>query len=76
MVLLPTVANEGSNAPVAGLVIPVPDHVPPGLTEDKITGEPFSQYGPFGLIVETAAGSTTKVVDAVLEQLFRVIVTV
>ncbi len=47
----PTPATAGSKAPVAPLVIPVPDQVPPGSAAVKITDGAFTQNGPAGVIV-------------------------
>ena len=48
---LPTPAVAGLNVPVAPFVIPVPVHVPPGLTAVKLTLAAFEQYGPTWVIV-------------------------
>ena len=51
---VPTPATAGSNAPVDGFVIPVPDQVPPGSAAVKITDAAFAQNGPAAVIVALA----------------------
>jgi hypothetical protein len=36
----------------------VPDHVPPGVTDDKLAGAAFAQNGLAGIIVASAAAFT------------------
>ena len=45
---------EGSNNPVLESIIPVPDHIPPGLTACKLIGASYSQNGPSVSIVASA----------------------
>ena len=48
---LPTPAVVGLNVPVVPFVIPIPVHVPPGLTAVKLTLDAFEQNGPAWVIV-------------------------
>ena len=52
MVWVPTPAVVGLNIPNDASVIPFPDHVPPGVAAVNVTGLPFEQKGPAGLMVE------------------------
>ena len=54
MVCDPTPAIAGSNAPVAGFVIPGPDHVPPGFAAVKTVAAALAQNGPAAVIVAFA----------------------
>ena len=51
---MPTPATAGSNTPLVGSVIPVPDHVPPGVAALKFMGEPLKHSELTGLIVASA----------------------
>jgi len=52
MVCVPGPALVGLNTPRLASVIPLPDHVPPGVAAVNVTGLPFEQKGPAGVIVE------------------------
>lgn len=72
----PAPATIGSNKPLAAFTIPVPDQLPPGLTEVSETVAPFSQKGPAGLIAVEFPGFTVTVVVVDEEHKFDVNVTV
>lgn len=72
----PTPATAGSNDPFAAFTIPVPDQLPPGLTDVSKTIVPFSQKGPAALIAVEFPGFSVTFVVADAEQEFAVRVTV
>jgi hypothetical protein len=55
-VLLPTAAFAGLKIPPP--LTPVPDQVPPGVTDDKLAGAALAQNGLAGMIVASAAAFT------------------
>jgi hypothetical protein len=65
IVNVPTPATLGSNVPAAGLVIPVPDHMPPEGEALKLKGVPPSHTGLISVIVGLVAGLTVTVDTAV-----------
>lgn len=58
MLFAPIKACAGSKLPVTGLVIPVPDQVPPGVTELSVVTGSVEQNGPAGLMVVFGAAFT------------------
>ena len=69
----PVPATEGSNVPLIGSVIPVPEQTPPGDAAESVTGLSLAQNGPTELMVASNALVTLIEVVAVLPQ-FPVIV--
>jgi hypothetical protein len=72
----PAPETVGSNKPVVVFTIPVPDQFPPGFAETSVTGAPFEQKGPAGVIAVEVPEFGTSVVVAEAEQELTVIVTV
>jgi hypothetical protein len=58
IVLEPTVATEGSNVPLAPLVIPVPDQVPPAISAVRLKGVTPEHCGPTGVMFGVVFGET------------------
>ena len=51
MVCVPAPATEGSKVPLTASVIPVPDHVPPASTAERLVAASLIQKGPAADIV-------------------------
>ena len=63
----PAPDTEGSNVPVAALVIPAPLHVPPGTDAVRFVAGLVIQKGPAGVIV--ALGAELTVIEVVFVSL-------
>ncbi len=61
---VPVPETLGLNVPANALVIPVPDHVPPGVAEVKLLELPPAQSIPGGVIVAFGLGLTVTVTEA------------
>ena len=61
-------AAEGSNVPADGLVIPVPDQVPPDVAADKVTGAALAHMEGGVVIVASEFGVTVTRAVSVFPQ--------
>ncbi len=59
--MLPIVAADGVNVPVAAFVMPDPLHVPPAGVPTRLTAAASAQNGPAGVIAGGVPGFTVTV---------------